>query len=44
MTPMKIKATSGKASAQLAPESDLKKRIDSVLRLGKLADRNAGSL
>ena len=34
---MKIKATSGKASAQLAPERDLKKRIDSVLRLGKLA-------
>jgi PmbA protein len=37
MTPMKIKSTSGKASAPLASESDLKKRIDSVLRLGKLA-------
>jgi len=37
MTPVKSKSHSGKVSGQLASASDLKKRIDSVLRLGKLA-------
>jgi len=34
---MSKKSKSGKIETHLASESDLKKRIDSVLRLGKLA-------
>jgi PmbA protein len=37
MTSMSRKSKSGLAAAQLSSESELKKRIDSVLRLGKLA-------
>jgi predicted Zn-dependent protease len=37
MTAMKSKSQSGKTRAQLSSESELKKRIDAVLRLGRLA-------